>query len=66
MNGIVKFVVPEANRIRYGGTFLHIGDLFKGLNENKNGCKACDDKQESAKNHFQKHKAKRSILLLVF
>ena len=49
MNGIVKFVVPEANRSRYSGTFLHIGDLFKGLNENKNGCKPCDDKQVSVK-----------------
>ena len=61
MNGIVKFVVPEANRSRYSGTFLHIGDLFKGLNENKNGCKACDDKQVSAKKTFSKaQKAKRS------
>ena len=61
MNGIVKFVVPEANRSRYSGTFLHIGDLFKGLNKNKNGCKACDDKQVSAKKSFSKaQKAKRS------
>ena len=28
--------------------FAYQGSL-KGLNENKNGCKACDDKQVSAK-----------------
>ena len=34
--------------------FAYQGSL-KGLNENKNGCKACDDKQVSAKTTFPKY-----------
>ena len=34
--------------------FAYQGSL-KGLNENKNGCKACDDKQVSAKTTFLKY-----------
>ena len=34
--------------------FAYQGSL-KGLNENKNGCKACDDKQVSRKTTFLKY-----------
>ena len=34
--------------------FCISGIFFKGLNKNKNGCKACDDKQVSAKKSFSK------------
>ena len=50
--------------------FAYQGSL-KGLNENKNGCKACDDKQVSAKTTFPKYKRMNfvfsiSVLALMF
>ena len=45
--------------------FAYQGSL-KGLNENKNGCKACDDKQVSAKTRFLKYNRIIFILSISF